>query len=217
MHIDCNRFRSRRTQQRNGLIHQIGNIHHLARRRAPPAEGQNPLDQILRAVASTPNLVEAGSDIFVSRGVQQGESGVPEDRRQDIVEIVRHTARQRAKGSAFETVEVAPALNVLGPACAWVTSRDPNKRTLLSLSWNSPSVRCFHATSSTHFHRGASARLETKWIRADDESISANHFLALMARSNSPTLGHPKFPQAGPPDYDDSGATAMRAAASLRR
>ena len=42
-------------------------------------------------------------------------------------------------------------------------------------------------------------------------------FAALMARSNSPTLGHPKFPQAGPPDYDDSGATAMRAAASLRR
>lgn len=41
--------------------------------------------------------------------------------------------------------------------------------------------------------------------------------LPLMARSNSPTLGHPKFPQAGPPDYDDSGATAMRAAASLRR
>ena len=41
--------------------------------------------------------------------------------------------------------------------------------------------------------------------------------LSLMARSNSPTLGHPKFPQAGPPDYDDSGATAMRAAASLRR
>ena len=43
------------------------------------------------------------------------------------------------------------------------------------------------------------------------------HFTTLMARSNSPTLGHPKFPQAGPPDYDDSGATAMRAAASLRR
>ena len=43
------------------------------------------------------------------------------------------------------------------------------------------------------------------------------HYLTLMARSNSPTLGHPKFPQAGPPDYDDSGATAMRAAASLRR
>ena len=41
--------------------------------------------------------------------------------------------------------------------------------------------------------------------------------IAPMARSNSPTLGHPKFPQAGPPDYDDSGATAMRAAASLRR
>ena len=41
--------------------------------------------------------------------------------------------------------------------------------------------------------------------------------LAPMARSNSPTLGHPKFPQAGPPDYDDSGPTAMRAAASLSR
>ena len=40
---------------------------------------------------------------------------------------------------------------------------------------------------------------------------------APMARSNSPTLGHPKFPQAGRPDYDDSGVMAMRAAASLRR
>lgn len=48
-----------------------------------------------------------------------------------------------------------------------------------------------------------------RWFMRDDA--------ALMARSNSPTLGHPKFPQAGPPDYDDSGATAMRAAASLRR
>lgn len=38
-----------------------------------------------------------------------------------------------------------------------------------------------------------------------------------MASSNSPTLGHPKFPQAGRPDYDDSGVMAMRAAASLRR
>ncbi len=41
--------------------------------------------------------------------------------------------------------------------------------------------------------------------------------LTPMARSNSPTLGHPKFPQAGRPDYDDSGVMAMRAAASLRR
>lgn len=47
--------------------------------------------------------------------------------------------------------------------------------------------------------------------------VSSLSIAALMARSNSPTLGHPKFPQAGPPDYDDSGATAMRAAASLRR
>ena len=47
--------------------------------------------------------------------------------------------------------------------------------------------------------------------------VLSNNDGSLMARSNSPTLGHPKFPQAGPPDYDDSGATAMRAAASLRR
>jgi hypothetical protein len=46
---------------------------------------------------------------------------------------------------------------------------------------------------------------------------TVERIMPLMARSNSPTLGHPKFPQAGPPDYDDSGATAMRAAASLRR
>lgn len=55
--------------------------------------------------------------------------------------------------------------------------------------------------------------------RSGPGEIWATETLVLppMARSNSPTLGHPKFPQAGPPDYDDSGATAMRAAASLRR
>lgn len=55
----------------------------------------------------------------------------------------------------------------------------------------------------------------TKWVREAFPEV--RRAVALMARSNSPTLGHPKFPQAGPPDYDDSGATAMRAAASLRR
>lgn len=51
----------------------------------------------------------------------------------------------------------------------------------------------------------------------DDGKAPTQDEMPPMARSNSPTLGHPKFPQAGPPDYDDSGATAMRAAASLRR
>jgi D-glycero-alpha-D-manno-heptose-7-phosphate kinase len=38
---------------------------------------------------------------------------------------------------------------------------------------------------------------------------------ALMATSNSPTRGHPKFPQAARSDYDASAWTAKRAAASL--
>ena len=42
-------------------------------------------------------------------------------------------------------------------------------------------------------------------------------FVTPMARSNSPTRGHPKVPQAGRSDYDDSGLMAMREAASLRR
>jgi hypothetical protein len=37
----------------------------------------------------------------------------------------------------------------------------------------------------------------------------------LMASPNSPTRGHPKFPQAALPDYDPSAWTAKRAAASL--
>ena len=37
----------------------------------------------------------------------------------------------------------------------------------------------------------------------------------LMASSNSPTRGHPKFPQAARSDYDGSALIAMRAAASL--
>ena len=39
--------------------------------------------------------------------------------------------------------------------------------------------------------------------------------ISLMATSNSPTRGHPKFPQAAQPDYDVSGWMAKRAAASL--
>jgi hypothetical protein len=39
--------------------------------------------------------------------------------------------------------------------------------------------------------------------------------LALMASPNSPTRGHPKFPQAAQPNYDVSGLMAKRAAASL--
>jgi hypothetical protein len=38
---------------------------------------------------------------------------------------------------------------------------------------------------------------------------------ALMASPNSPTHGHPKFPQAAPSDYDPSAWMAKRAAASL--
>jgi len=36
-----------------------------------------------------------------------------------------------------------------------------------------------------------------------------------MASPNSPTRGHPKFPQAAQSDYDVSGWMANRAAASL--
>jgi hypothetical protein len=37
----------------------------------------------------------------------------------------------------------------------------------------------------------------------------------LMASPNSPTRGHPNFPQAAQPDYDPSAWMAKRAAASL--
>ena len=43
----CTSIAIPRTQQRNGLIHQIGNIHHLA---VPTA-----MNCVLSAVASTPN------------------------------------------------------------------------------------------------------------------------------------------------------------------
>ena len=57
----------------------------------------------------------------------------------------------------------------------------------------------------------------------DDERLAQlrlafdDEFWAPMARSNSPTLGHPKFPQAGRSDYDYVGVMAMREAASFRR
>ena len=41
--------------------------------------------------------------------------------------------------------------------------------------------------------------------------------LSPMATSNSPTCGHPKFPQARRLDYEGSGVMARRAAASLSR
>jgi len=42
-----------------------------------------------------------------------------------------------------------------------------------------------------------------------------NSVSTLMASSNSPTRGHPKFPQAARSDYDASAWMAKRAAASL--
>ena len=50
-----------------------------------------------------------------------------------------------------------------------------------------------------------------------DAQYTGSELFTPMARSNSPTRGHPKFPQAGRSDYDDSGLMAMREAASLRR
>ena len=44
-------------------------------------------------------------------------------------------------------------------------------------------------------------------------NVDADH--SLMASPNSPTRGHPKFPQAAQPNYDVSGLMAKRAAASL--
>lgn len=49
------------------------------------------------------------------------------------------------------------------------------------------------------------------------EACHAREVMAPMASPNSPTRGHPKFPQVGRPDYDDTGVMAMRAAASLSR
>ena len=55
--------------------------------------------------------------------------------------------------------------------------------------------------------------------RMSDEALLAHiraiHAEALMASPNSPTRGHPKFPQAALPDYDPSAWMAKRAAASL--
>ena len=39
--------------------------------------------------------------------------------------------------------------------------------------------------------------------------------IPLMVSPNSPTRGHPKFPQAAPSDYDASAWMTKRAAASL--
>ncbi len=46
-------------------------------------------------------------------------------------------------------------------------------------------------------------------------SVEKISITSLMASPNSPTRGHPKFPQAAPSDYDVSGLTTKRAAASL--
>ena len=48
-----------------------------------------------------------------------------------------------------------------------------------------------------------------------DIQVASDKAKTLMAISNSPTRGHPKFPQAARSDYDGSALIAMRAAASL--
>ncbi len=50
---------------------------------------------------------------------------------------------------------------------------------------------------------------------SDNGKRTITAFKSLMASPNSPTRGHPKFPQAAQSDYDVSGRMAKRAAASL--
>ncbi len=60
------------------------------------------------------------------------------------------------------------------------------------------------------------SRAQWFWAHQNQDAlmlISAS--LALMASPNSPTRGHPKFPQAALPDYGPSAWMAKRAAASL--
>jgi hypothetical protein len=61
---------------------------------------------------------------------------------------------------------------------------------------------------------GSSGIFDSSWTGAQAQAIKV---CAPMATSNSPTCGHPKFPQARRLDYEVSGLMAMRVAASLRR
>ncbi len=72
-----------------------------------------------------------------------------------------------------------------------------------------------HTVGKAHTHHIESLNNKLRWylarlgekMHAYSKSATAllhSLLFALMARSNSPTLGHPKFPQAGPPDHDDS-------------
>ena len=84
--------------------------------------------------------------------------------------------------------------------------------TISELSPNASGIHIPSFKAPWQRHAAAALQLIEKFV-----GIAVGAVLALMARSNSPTRGHPKFPQAGRPDYDDSGLTAMRAAASFRR
>ncbi|MFZ5529189.1 MAG: hypothetical protein ACOZE7_21280 [Pseudomonadota bacterium] len=91
----------------------------------------------------------------------------------------------------------------------------------------------FFAFASNDAHSGADrievskklSNFELITTKAEDsaeklEAIAAELLLkvmAPMATSNSPTCGHPKFPQARRLDYAGSGVMARRAAASLSR
>ena len=87
-------------------------------------------------------------------------------------------------------------------------SGKPRQRTITTLGRVDENGGQVDALLSTLLRaKGHSAEVTTPQIK----------FESPMATSNSPTRGHPKFPQARRPDYDGSGLMARRAAASLRR
>src|SRR5439155_1318731 len=101
LHQYLHLFADQPREHRLHRTHRIGEIQYARRENLTPAEGEQLLRQRGRTLARAPNLVEIG--VLRARRIQAlgQQLAVAVDDRQQVVEVVRHSAGQLTDGLHF--------------------------------------------------------------------------------------------------------------------
>src|SRR6266481_7152222 len=96
LHVEADRRRNRGAQKLYGLVHDGIGVDVRFAGRLMPAEGEDLLDEMFRAVAGDDDLLRVFQHFRIRRKILDEESRISQDRGENIVEVVGDAAGQPA-------------------------------------------------------------------------------------------------------------------------